>query len=373
MNDNFLLSSNDIMNYQTTDTNNKNVKNDKDDNDDKEYISNRPHKYMKTNNINKLEKVNDTNFIIPLYKDYGLLHKKNYRVSFLKSICKHYKLKLSGNKPILTHRIYQHLHHSYFSIKLQRWWRRCLIIQFNKLFGPALYNRKICSNDTDFFTLDEIHEIPHYSFISYEAKDKTIWGFKLLSLYNLFKNKDSVLNPYTREKMGYDILVRLTKAIKLSKVVNITLELSLDDNIDLISYKKQSELRCLELFQYIDELGNYTDIKWFTSLKRWELVKFIRELVDIWEYRSELSNTMKRQICYPSGNPFRDINLNYLASLHGNALTRVALNVIHEFIKTGTSRDNQILGASYVLCGLTLVNTDAAIALPWLYQSVTPN
>jgi len=345
MNHNFLLSTDDIMNNDAT----------------------RPKKYL------KLEKV-DIDFEIPSYDKYHDLLRKNYRTTFLKIICKHYKLKISGSKPVLVDRIYNYLMKSYFTIKIQKMWRKCFIQKFNKLFGPAQYNRSICSNDTDFFTLDDINKIPYYNFISYEAPDKTIWGFELLSLYNLFvKGNDIVLNPYTREKMEYNILNRLTKIIKFSKILKIKLDLTLDDNIDLISSKKQLELRSLELFQYIDELGNYTDVKWFTSLKRWELVKFIRELVDIWEYRSQLTDEMKKEICYPSGNPFHNINVNFISSLHINVLQKEALKIIYELIKTGINRDNQVLGASYVLCGLTLVNNDAALALPWFYQSVNHN
>ena len=54
------------------------------------------------------------------------------------------------------------------------------------------------------------------------------------------------------------------------------------------SSRKKIEIKSFELFQYMDELGNYTDSKWFISLNRIQLIKFIRELVDIWEYRAQL-------------------------------------------------------------------------------------
>jgi len=39
-------------------------------------------------------------------------------------------------------------------------------------------------------------------------------------------------------------------------------------------------------------------------------------------------------------------------------------------INTGIDNDSKSLGAYYILGALTLVNTNAAISLPWLYQSV---
>ena len=41
-------------------------------------------------------------------------------------------------------------------------------------------------------------------------------------------------------------------------------------------------------------------------------------------------------------------------------------------VKSGINHDSRALGAYYVLACLTLVNEDAATAMPWLYQSVVP-
>ena len=149
--------------------------------------------------------------------------------------------------------------------------------------------------------------------------------------------------------------------------VNITL----NDNIENISIKKRIELKCLELFQHIDELGNYTDIKWFMSLNRLHLIKFVRDLADIWEYRAQLEPNVKKDICHPYGNPFRYVDLNHFIELNFLSLQKTVLSIIEQFIKKGINREMCNLGASYVLCALTLVNYDAAIALPWLYESVS--
>ena len=42
-------------------------------------------------------------------------------------------------------------------------------------------------------------------------------------------------------------------------------------------------------------------------------------------------------------------------------------------ISRGINNASKSLGANYILCALTLVNTDAAENLPWLYQSVSTN
>ena len=78
-------------------------------------------------------------------------------------------------------------------------------------------------------------------------------------------------------------------------------------------------------------------------------------------------------ICHPNGNPFRYINSRQLHNLTYTELQKCALKIIKQLISKGVSQDYCNLGASYVLCALTLVNKFAAEALPWLYQSVSNN
>ena len=54
----------------------------------------------------------------------------------------------------------------------------------NKLRGPALRTRK-CTNETDFFTLMDLKEIPEEQFISYKDNDGFTYGFDICSIYNM--------------------------------------------------------------------------------------------------------------------------------------------------------------------------------------------
>ena len=45
------------------------------------------------------------------------------------------------------------------------------------------------------------------------------------------------------------------------------------------------------------------------------------------------------------------------------------LQLLDKLINSGVNTDNKALGACYVLGALTIVNENAATALPWLYQS----
>ena len=132
------------------------------------------------------------------------------------------------------------------------------------------------------------------------------------------------------------------------------------------------ELRALSLFQNIDALGNYSNAQWFNSLNRIQLIKFTRELVDIWCYRAPLTMETKRSICPPLGNPFSRLpNYNILQNMESiDDVRKYILDILEKFVNSGIDKDSKCLGAYYVLGALTLVNNDAATSLPWLYQAL---
>lgn len=318
-----------------------------------------------------LTKLRETDFTIPLFSEYQQFKKINYPVYFLKHICKFYKLKVSGNKPDLNDRIYKFLYQTNSVIIIQKLYRGYLQRVYHKLIGPAFKNRSLCMNSTDFFSLESIKTIPMYEFFSYR-QDDSIWGFNILSIYNLFIKTSSgtVQNPYTRDKLDNKLFLDIKRLLRLAKIFNRPINIVLNNSTGQVSNQKKNEIKCLELFQYINELGNYSDHMWFMKLSRTQLCRFARELADIWEYRAQLSPEIKREICYPYGNPFRYTNLTQINNLGNIALQKSCLHIIEQLIKRGSSHDYRVLGASYVLCGLTLVSHEAATALPWLYQSV---
>ena len=135
-------------------------------------------------------------------------------------------------------------------------------------------------------------------------------------------------------------------------------------------------MKILSLFQYIDTLGNYTNINWFTSLSKQELIVFFRELFDIWNYRANLSQEIKREIVPPIGNPFfnnLNININNVSNFTYINIKKYLISVIEIFITKGINDESKKMGCYYVLSALTLVNSNAAEALPWLYEAVMHN
>ena len=321
--------------------------------------------------VNKKLKVREIDFEIPNFSDYNSFKNINYPVNFLKEICSNYKLKRSGNKPELYKRIYEFLESSYFSLKIQKIFRGYLVRNEIKLRGPGFKNRN-CQNENDFLTFQEIKNLENSIFFSIE-ENGNIWGFNIISIYNIFLKSPSnnFLNPYTRVPFPLSVINKLDSIIRLCKIKNEPINININnENDDSITQKKKLDFKALELFQYINSLGNYSDYNWYINLSKRNLIRFLRELQDIWMYRAQLSIDIQKQICSPYGNPFRFIDMTKISTFSFIQIFKYGINIIEQFCKKGTTNENCNLGSSYVLCALTLVSYEAACALPWLYDSV---
>jgi hypothetical protein len=322
--------------------------------------------------MTKSHKIDSLNNAIPKFKDYNLFLKSHYNIKQLKHIAKEYKLKTTGNKSQLMSCIYSHLYLSQLIIPIQKIIRGYIRRKYNHIRGPGFKNRSLCTNTVDFFSMDELTTITDDQFFSFKDKDGFIYGFDILSLYNLiYKCNGVVKNPFNQQPLGSIIIDNFKTLIRLSKIlkINIIVEIA-DVNID-IPDKKQVELRALTLFQHIDALGNYSNSQWFLSLNRLQLIKFIRELIDIWTYRANLTFQTQQAICNPSGNPFQRMpNFNILYNIPNlDEVRNNILEVMEKMVTTGIDKDSKCLGAYYVLGALTLVSNDAATSLPWLFEA----
>ena len=323
--------------------------------------------------LKKRKKVSDDDFTIPDYHEYNLLTKNNYNVKQLRSVCRYYKQKVGGNKPQLISLLYNYLKYSHFSIKIQKIVRGYVIRSINRLRGPAWANKNKCVNDTDFYTLDELKDLPNNQFISFKDSNNFIYGFDICSLYNMIAIEKCNKNPYNREEMPKNLLNNIKKLVKLSKVNKNPINIVIQDGIDDLSLSKQRELRAMAIFQKIDEHGFITNANWFLTLNRHRLKGFLRELIDVWNYRAQISNEVKLKINPVHGNPFWNINVTVLLSKPIEVLQNRLLDIIETFITKGVDEEGRALGTYYVLGTLTIVSQDAANSLPWLYESFIPN
>jgi hypothetical protein len=330
-------------------------------NNTKNYLQSKLEKHKKST-----KKIKDDEFGIP-EKYVENLFEYNYTLKQLKIIGKHYDINTTGNKEIVFLNIYSDFFLSNKIIKIQKMYRGHLIRRINRLKGIGLINREICVNQEDIALFIDIKELDYYSFFSYTCKqdDKEYtYGFDMNTFDMILKTKCN--NPYNRTPISTRNQNRFKRLKKLMKLQKFEWERK-----DETPVKKQLTIteRAKVTFNIIDELGNYSDTNWFLSLSTQKLIKFLRELSDIWNYRANLTPDVKQNIS-PRGDPFH--NLNYIEDqrTHLN-LQNIVLDVCDKMIMYGRDRSYQSLGALYVLSTLTLVNEDAAESLPWLYESVS--
>ena len=122
-------------------------------------------------NIKKRGKITDDEFKMIKMEEYEHVINFQYKVSQLKQLCVHHKLRKTGNKEELINRIYNYLKYSLYAIKIQKVYKGRILRSYLKYTGPALKNRSICINDTDFATLEPINEIPYIPYLEcYQRK-----------------------------------------------------------------------------------------------------------------------------------------------------------------------------------------------------------
>jgi len=279
----------------------------------------------------------------------------------LKSYCRLHKLKLSGNKATLVERVRGFKTKRDLAVKVYKIWRLHVYRVWRQLHNI----KKEYTNETDFFSLQNISEISNRNlFVITEEKNN--FAFDIVSFYHLIK-KGSMLNPYNREPFDIHMIERFNKLMLYSKWLQIPIELNIET---AVSSEKTIEFRILAVFQTIEELGFYTNPQWVYELSTNKLVKFVSELRDIWNYRAEISIETKRLICPPNGTPFRNNNMIYIQT---DNIKEYVISIVERFINPLATNEYKYLGSCYVLQALTLVSSNAAESLPWLYQSVITN
>lgn len=335
--------------------------------------------------LTKPKMTSKENIKIPTPFTIDLLNTEKYRVVDLKHICRHYKLKKTGNKKDLIERIRNHLttkknektDTSYckstkYIVLIQAWWRRCLIQQYMNVHG---YKDK-CVNEYDYLTFDSLHEIPFSHFISIQEGSHH-YGFDITSLYHLCQKsreyETPILNPYTRNELTNIHVRQMNKFIQYSKILGYTLDLEYTDLTNHMNSEQRFQNRIQRIFQTIDSHGYHSNAQWLLQLNMGHLMKFMRELYDIWFYRLNLTPQIRENVCPPIGNPFLHhypLNPYLTDSLTHTSLLEHVVCVIENIIYKGRTREHRGFGVLYILMTFTLVSLEAANSLPWLYSSV---
>lgn len=246
-------------------------------------------------------------------------------------------------------------------ILIQKKIRQYYIRKNLKLRGPALYYRKLCVNDTDFYSFDAIDEIPSNEFFSYKDKNGFVYGFDIDSIYELFKRKEGkVNNPYNREVFPDNI------RNKVNKIYNNRVKKNSKKNKNKINYESIVKAKCVDVFSKIDLFGYQTNIDWFYYKPTPTLRYFFRKLLSYWNYKFGLTSAMKEKLL-PEGDIINS-NISIIRNPPRNRykLIEKILDVLDKLVSSATSSDDRNVGCIIVLYSLAEISRECINSNPWL-------
>ena len=230
---------------------------------------------------------------------------------------------------------------------------------------------KVYQNETEFYNLDSILNIPKEFFYEY-LEDGKYYAFDIRTL-NDYLNSCNPLNGYKNPYTHVVIPQDKVKEIKNHYTLLENKGVALDGYKELnsIDPDKQLEWRCLGIFQKINELGHYSEYKWFWNLDLTKLKSMYSGLEDLWSYRLYLTKEQRNRIM-PKYTPFKTYNVdnfNTITSL--NTARTVLLDEIEKFVTLGkpegkNGNDNKYTGSILVLTSLVEVSSMAAQIMPHL-------
>ena len=314
------------------------------------------------------------------YKEISKIDLSKCKLPELKQYAKDLNIKVSGNKGDVKDRIEQQIKKEVNSVTIQKTFRRHLVNNWMKLKGT----RENCVNETDFYTMEPLNEIPYLNFIKYvDTTHNVNYGFDIKSLCTLATKNKKFENPYNRENMKVPFGTKMIKVVKLTNILfpgndlfkeigtihesaNIFVEQQTQEQAFFTRYEGLQQMplnqRITDLFIHIDSLGNYSNREWLSNLNEDRLYYLILKINQLWH---RIPHSLRNRIC-PYISPFSpevfgagQVNLN----------VSMVVKMAEILVYSGLDDEHKQLGAMYFLSGLTLVSLNARTQLPWLYEN----
>lgn len=282
------------------------------------------------------------------------------KIKQLKELCTQYKLKRSGRKQDLISRIHDYKQRNSSSIKIQSLFRGYITRKYFQYKG----NIKSFHNSEDILTFDSWDDINYHQIISYMDDDGFRYAFDIKTLYCLFEKGE---NPYTRKRFPNDLQTHAKAMVRIGRHI-LKYNIITHDKHKYTNLSKKQRID--NIFIHINQFGYANDTRWFTHLQKFQLIDLYRFLHDIFHYRAQLSQQIKRNIVQPHGNPFIDFPSRELYLLTQREIQLHMIKCIELLLYNSIDNAHKQLGVMYFLTALTLVSREARNHLPFLYESV---
>lgn len=250
--------------------------------------------------------------------------------------------------------------------RIQKFWRIMRPLYMFKTQGPAIHCKRVATNQTELYTLDPIEDISPLYFISVSDARKCIWAFDIRSIVTTMASGAALHNPYTRDLYTEHAKERIHNRIEWLRSRKYQIRYV---TTDVFTPAQIWNHKVLDAFLKIEALGYYVSCDWYTSFRLHDHILFYKRLFTLWEWRLGLTRLQKEHIIpgymTEPNQLFRfDPTEVPPKSLHWWERTNLAL--IERFLTSAADKEQNKLGAMYVLMAMTHVSSDAAEAMPWL-------
>ena len=234
--------------------------------------------------------------------------------------------------------------------------------------GWNIRRRSKPNNIEDCGRLENLLEIPIEYYIQYQDATDNLWyGFDIRTLESILESKHPV-NPYNTKDLKQNNKLMANYAHKKSFLLENNRKMS-HDSPKLTENQRFSQF-VVRVFQKFDELGQYTDTEWFTMLSLEQLKHFYYLANDMFDYRAQLTDEMKKNIV-KNGLMFHNFKstLSKFRNVHTRILQVEILREMERVVDEGVDKEFKILGMNLILSALVEVSHRASLALPHLVQS----
>jgi hypothetical protein len=235
--------------------------------------------------------------------------------------------------------------------------------------GPAANVKDLGVNVTELYSFEPISVIPSYYLISVCDENKLVWVFDIRTIVHTMATGFPSQNPYTRGSFTELSMKRIHARIAWLRRRKYHI---LHANTDILTDEQCWNQKVLDAILKIEALGYYVSCEWFTGLTKEEHMKFYRRLYSIWNWRLNLTRAEKESIVpqydtrpcvfrfLPNDQPEKSFSW----------WERYTLSIVEAFTTRSPDREQQKLGALYILMALVQVSKGAAEGLPWLSDYV---
>jgi len=214
--------------------------------------------------------------------------------------------------------------------------------------GWNIRRRSKPNNIEDCGTLEKLILIPIEYYIQYQDATDNLWyGFDIRTLESILASTHPV-NPYNTKELKSNDKLMANYAHKKSFLLESNRKMS-HDSPKLTEQQKFSQF-VVRVFQKFDELGQYTDTEWFTMLSLEQLKHFYHLANDMFDYRAQLSDEMKKNIV-KNGLIFHNFKstLSKFRNVHIRILQVEILREMERVVDEGVDKEFKILGMNLIL------------------------